>query len=211
VSFVPSVDIYFIGYLNYFFFYIFFFLLFFFSCVPAQPTVNASLVKTMCRPYNYYKNDYCRNILGDRKMYGTELDQDKSHSSFRNIVHGKRLLEKYRKIRVPDFCMKVWNDSLCQAEYPKCDETSGTLRPKPVCRETCENVDKLCEKEIKILMKFNKVRVSQSSPNQYPLYWSLHNCSLLQFRNGGDTPECYYYRLLNSKSINVYELDQYIF
>jgi hypothetical protein len=162
----------------------------------------------MCHPYNYSKNDYCRNILGDRKIYGTVRDQDKSHGSFRNIVNGKRLIEKYRKIILTESCMKVWNDSSCQGAFPKCDETSGTLRPKPVCRETCENEEKVCEKELKMLINFSKIPMS--SPNQYPLYWKFENCSDLQFRNGGDTPECYYYRLLNSKSINVYELNIFL-
>jgi hypothetical protein len=178
------------------------FLIFFISCVPAQPTVNASLVKKMCRSYMYPKDGFCRDILGDRKMYGTKHDQEIGDGIFRRIVYGKLLIDKYHKMPLRESCIKVANDSSCQDAYPKCDKTSGTLRPKPVCRETCENAEKLCDKELEALREFNKIR--ESSPNQYPLYWNLHNCSLLPYRNGGDTPECYYYRLLNGKSINCY-------
>jgi hypothetical protein len=171
-----------------------------FSCVPAHPTVKASLVKEMCRSYMYPKDGFCRDILGDRKMYGTKHDQEIGDGIFRRIVYGKLLIDKYHKMPLRESCIKVANDSSCQDAYPKCDKTSGTLRPKPVCRETCENTEKLCDKELETIMKFNKIPASSLGRS----YWNLQNCSLLPFRNGGDTPECYYYPLLNSKSINFY-------
>jgi hypothetical protein len=175
-----------------------------FSCVPAHPAVDANLVNTSCHPYQFSnKSGFCTHFIGKWDVYGSTEDQKLMEVSLKRISIGKQMLEVYLpNVQVRDSCLEVFNVTYCRYSFPKCDLTSVKPLAKPVCRETCEDAFKLCDKEVELLEGFNmKQRNDALDGNGYPLYWDILNCSHFQFRNGGDNPECYYSRHLNSKSI----------
>ena len=105
-------------------------------------------------------------------------------------------MEKAYNRLIRPSCEKVFNDAYCTLRFPKCDVTTAVLQMQPVCKETCNNVYRKCDTEIKMAKRFNKL----INGSGFPLYWDLVNCSPLPARNGGESPECYYARHLNSKS-----------
>lgn len=126
--------------------------------------------------------------------------------NLQRMVIGKRMLEGYIPVRVRDSCLKFFNRSYCEYSFPKCDLTSSWPKPRPVCRESCEDVYTLCDKEIELLLAFNMQRLGDAANgNDYPLYWDIINCSKLEYRNGGDLPECYFSRHLNSEYLHLFQ------
>ena len=108
------------------------------------------------------------------------------------------MLEAY-KILVSKKCLAVFYEVYCQWWFPRCDVTSSIVTGRPPCKEACEWATTVCAKELEMAKAFNK----QQGYSRHPVKWSIIKCTGLKYRNGGDMPECYYPRELNSKITNL--------
>ena len=115
------------------------------------------------------------------------------------FLHIQRVL---RTVRIS--CLEVLKEVYCRWWFPKCDVTSAKVTGRPLCREACEYCVRACEKELSQLAIFR----SHNGLKDVPIIWNIDQCRKFHYKNGGDTPECYYPRSLNSKftNINQYKL-----
>ena len=114
----------------------------------------------------------------------------------------KTFFENKFGIVISQPCFESLTNSYCRFAYPTCNQDSEKPSPKSICKETCEDTLKMCHNEIKKAKIFNKFSKKHKLPH---LHWEMINCSLLRYRNGGDTPGCYYSPHLNSKFLEVKE------
>lgn len=123
-------------------------------------------------------------------MFGNESLIQRKNETLNNILKGKYVMETVYQFEISKVCIAAIADSYCRWVFPKCDLTSDQPLPKFLCRETCEYTLKICPTAMNLLASYN-------SKNQ----WHIFNCSKIPLRNGGDIPECYYSRHLNSTYI----------
>lgn len=144
-----------------------------------------------------FGNGYCREAVGNDDLYGSKEEQQEHEGSYHRIFNGIKLVNKTHNIEFN--CKEVYLESTCRANFPKCDKTYEKPFPRPLCKETCEYGMKLCHEYAAMVRRFNKLRDNLPTPYKYPLYWVIPDCKPLKFRNGGEAPECYFSRRLNSK------------
>ena len=82
-------------------------------------------------------------------------------------------------------CLEKVDDIYCHYYFKRCYIDS---RPQRLCREACEElIFKLCEREFKFVLDFNKARRKIN----FPLFWEIINCTTLPFRNSKSS-NCYF-------------------
>ncbi|KAL9975887.1 hypothetical protein ACROYT_G013103 [Oculina patagonica] len=161
------------------------------TCTPAHLS-SSSL--SVCEPYVYGEKGVCSSVIGDRLIYG----------SIQNQVNMERLLVNFRMARayvlskddISERCLKTVELIYCNHYFQRCDNSSSTVLPVPVCREACDvMVQQHCKEEFRRAREINKaVQGSESASRQWA--FDLINCTALPKRNGGTIPECYYPREL---------------
>ena len=166
-----------------------------FSCTPAYPKIPVNIVKKYCHPF-YIKNPIlCTpDAINSELLFADREQQELSERRLRNVILGKKLLEKFKDFYVRPSCIKVYQEVSCKSNFPRCLLT-GFLKPaeQPICRETCENKYKKCDREHNMTVKFEELS------RDIPYEWIRENCRILPRRNAGEIPECYYSRSLNSE------------
>lgn len=165
-----------------------------FRCKAAFSEINKNVLDEKCHSYTYPEDGICKEIVTkDRLVFGNESLVRARNESLLNILNGKFVMETSYQFTVSKECVAAVTDAYCRWVFPKCDQTSIQPLPKPLCRKTCEYTIKTCSTGMDLLRTF------KSNQN-----WHVFNCSKeAPLRNGGDIPECYYSRHLNSKYFHV--------
>ena len=91
--------------------------------------------------------------------------------------------------------MDVAWEVYCSWAFPNCDTTTSAVQDQRLCKETCEYLMRICDKEMEIAKSLN----NQHEVDGYPYYWRVFNCTEFQPSDGGTAPTCYYHPNLNSK------------
>ncbi|KAK3744279.1 hypothetical protein QZH41_020659, partial [Actinostola sp. cb2023] len=75
---------------------------------------------------------------------------------------------------------------------------------RPLCKESCEYITKVCAKEFEMAKQSNW----QQGQVGFPL-WKIIKCRYFKYRNAGDNPECYYSKELNTETDRLEDNDCY--
>ena len=161
------------------------------TCVSAHPSPPS---RDVCKQYVYGVKGVCSRITGKRLVYGSLLNQEKKEDLLKNframIIMAKEGVRN--KDNISDKCLETVELVYCNQYFKRCDNTSSSILPVPVCREACEVMaQQHCKEEYRKAHEMKK-RYGGSEVFSFDLI----NCTTLPRRNGGTIPECYYPREL---------------
>ena len=125
----------------------------------------------------------CSSIIGERLVYGSLLNQEVNERAWGMFKQVKAYV--LSKDDISTRCLQTLELIYCNHYFQRCDKTSSTILPVPVCREACDiMVQQHCKEEYRRAHEINKVKGQWN--------FDLINCTTLPRRNGGTIPECYY-------------------
>ena len=154
-------------------------------CIPAEE--EPIITKTsICHPLIKINNSYC-----DR--YGVKLDKYVNVSVGEQQYWGDSLWEAQQQfIKVPfegqglqdmpQTCIDQARFIGCHYTFPDCDRTTGVLKTRKICKETCLSFNNECSKYTKVWKDF----YLSANPDKAALFACLEQPT----RNAGETPEC---------------------
>ena len=146
----------------------------------------------------FQNGGYCKNILGNLPVHGRDiLELGENEMKLRRYQMAKDFALQSRgnttngqtkifdgSFTVRQSCMDAVDDIYCHHYFKRCYVSS---EPQKICRETCEELFfKLCDREYKMVLKFNLMAIIR----RYPFSWDIINCTTLPFRN--ESSNCYY-------------------
>ena len=163
----------------------FFFLYFYFSCVPAEPVVNASTRNAACIFYNYtVKNGICKNSIASLYVFGNSITLQHGETQIGKMARFFREVQSYQ---ISKQCEPIMKDLFCRYHFPQCDTSLARPHARRICQTSCAYlVHGLCERE----MVFFRDAI-RAVPGLLDI--NMLNCTLYDTANGGDVPECYQY------------------
>ena len=157
-----------------------------FSCVQAEPSVNASARDASCIFYKYTAKDgICKNIITSLYVFGnlSTLDYGERETSIFKIY--------FTFLGISNQCQRIIRDLVCRYQFQPCDTTLQRPRPRRICRRTCEYlIHVLCVKDMTDIRK-------AAAQTAHVIDYDMINCSTYDVANGGDAPECYQYHPLS--------------
>ena len=157
----------------------------FWSCVQAEPPVNASTRDEFCILYNYTKGELCKGIITSLYVFGNQRTVD--YGDFQTLNFQGYF---FNFLEISKECRIIMRDLFCRYHFPPCDTSLRIPRPRRICRRSCEYLDHvLCLKEM------ISVRIAAKTAPGFD--HKMINCSFFDVANGGDAPECYQYQPLS--------------
>ena len=156
----------------------------FWSCLQAEPPVNASTRDEFCILYNYTKEELCKGIITSLYVFGNKRTVD--YGDFQTLNFQGYF---FNFLEISKECRIIMRDLFCRYHFPPCDTSLRIPRPRRICRRSCEYLDHvLCLKEM------ISVRIAAKTAPGFD--HKMINCSTFDVANGGDAPECYQYQPL---------------
>ena len=156
-----------------------------FSCVPAEPVVNASTKNAACIFYNYtVKDGICRNSISSLYVFGDNTTLQYGEVQVEKM---QRFFREVNSVKISEQCEPIMIDLFCRYHFPPCDTSLARPHARRLCRVSCVRlVHGLCEKEMEFFREAIKAVPGLLDEN-------MLNCTLYDTSNGGDVPECYQY------------------
>ena len=164
------------------------------TCIPAE--AEPSLESSSCYPLVNFTRPFCQNfgITLPSYVYKTPVDQiykndlaNTDADSFERL--GALKVSHYFNVDVARVrkCVQAAVMIYCHDQFPSCDRTENVAMEQKVCREPCLESIRVCGKMYDAGFKY----LIMADPEKKKKF----RCELQPYRNAGDSPECYYYRV----------------
>ncbi len=172
-------------------------------CIPAEaePTQSSS----SCYPLVNFSRPFCQNhgIILPSYVYNTPERQINRNSEINKdydyyVMLGASKLSHFFKLDINRF-EKCWDNILifyCRYYFPRCDQTQSVFKRQKICHESCLKLAQICGGLWKLIITTQKIR--------FPGMTIGLSCELQQYRNAGDSPECWYINTLANSAGNIW-------
>ncbi len=171
-------------------------------CIPAEaePTLNSS----SCYPLVNFSRPFCRNhgIILPSYVYDTPERQINRNREITRDYHiyvmigASKLSHLFKEdINRVEKCMENILIFYCRYYFPRCDQTQSVFKRQKVCHESCLKLTHICGEMWKLFITTSKTRSPGSKISL--------SCELQQYRNAGDSPECWYINTLANSTGNI--------
>ena len=165
------------------------------TCIPAE--VEPSLESGSCYPLVNFTRPFCQNhgVTLPNYVYTTPHDQ---HVSNYESNRDFDAMENFGMSRITNVygtdvatvrkCLRAGILAFCHYSFPGCDRTQSIVAEQTICRESCLESISMCPKKIYDDLYVYAISLDPRDGKKY-------RCELQPYRNAGDSPECYFYRV----------------
>jgi hypothetical protein len=172
------------------------------TCIPAEaePTLNSS----SCYPLVNFTRPSCQNhgITLPNYVYNTPDYQnnrnDEANADFDMVQKvGASKISRFFKVDISTVrkCLPAFIIVYCHLYFPSCDRTQSVYKEQKICHESCLDLTHLCGELWEMFVRYYTI--------EYPETKKLLRCELQPTRNAGDSPECWYFKVLANSAGNV--------